>query len=110
MASAEQAGIALILLSRSYLEKYKEGGKTQDGNIWSEVNVLWKRVEDGSVRVKFLTPDGFDCVKKYGKFPLPGLAGHKQPKISITQIPSMSNAIRSMTATELAETINQILA
>ena len=107
---AEEAEIALILLSRSYLDKYMQGEKEQDGNIWSEVNVLLRRVREGSVGVKFLTPDGFDCVKEFGVFPLPELAGHNKPLVSETQIPSMSKAIRSMTATALAETVNQILA
>ena len=110
MAFAAQAQFALIFLSKSYLEKYKQGAKAQDGNIWSEINVLLKRVREGSVCVRFLTPDGFDNVKNYGEFPLAELVGHKQSSICETEIPSMSSAIRSMTATMLAEIINQILA
>jgi len=109
VAFAEEAQIALILLSRSYLEKYQQGEKAQDGNIWSEVNALLRRVRKGSVRVRFLTPDGFDYVKDFGVFPLHELAGHKGQLVSETRIPSMSKAIRSMTAVALADAVNQIL-
>jgi len=109
VAYAEKAKIALILLSRTYLDKYEQGKKTRDGNIWSEVNVLLRRVREGTVEVKFLTPDGFDCVKNFGAFPLPELSGHKEHLVSETEIPSMSHALRSMTATTLADTVNQVL-
>lgn len=109
IAYAEQANIALILLSKSYLEKYWQGENEKDGNIWSEVNVLLRRVREGSVHVKFLTPDGFDCVKDYGSFPLPELTGHERHLVSETKIPSMSNSIRSMTAPALANAVSQIL-
>jgi len=109
IAYAEQATIALILLSRTYLDKYEQGEKAKDGNIWSEVNVLLQRVRKRAMTVKFLTPDGFDCVKSFGSFPLHELAGHETQLVSETAIPSMSNAIRSMTAAALSHTMNELL-
>lgn len=109
IAYAEKAEIALILLSKTYLEKFRQGKQAQDGNIWNEVTVLQRRVTKSDVTVKFLTPDGFDCVKDFGAFPLPELAGHARDSFTATQIPSMSNALRSMTAEQLASVVNQIL-
>lgn len=108
-AYAGEASIALILLSKTYLEKFRQGAKTKDGNIWREVTVLQGRVAKGDVVVKFLTPDGFECVRDYGDFPLPELAGHSRDSFKPTQIPSMSNALRSMAAHDLANVVNQIL-
>lgn len=109
IAYANQAEIALILLSKTYLEKFQQGAQDKDGNVWHEVTVLQKRVTKGDVIVKFLTPDGFECVKDFGAFPLPELAGHSRDSFKPTQIPSMSTALRSMTAQELASVVNQIL-
>ena len=109
IAYAEKAKIALILLSKTYLEKFQQGAQNQHGNIWNEVTVLQRRVTKGDVVVKFLTPDGFECVKDFGAFPLPELAGHSRDSFKPTQIPSMSTALRSMTAQDLANVVNQIL-
>lgn len=109
VAYAERAEIALILLSKTYLAKFQQGAQDQDGNIWNEVTVLQQRFVKGQVIVKFLTPDGFECVKDFGTFPLPELVGLSRDSFKLTQFPSMSNALRSMTAQELASVVNQIL-
>jgi HD superfamily phosphohydrolase len=109
IAYAKKAEIALILLSKTYLEKFQQGEQDQDGNIWHEVTVLKQRVSKGDVIVKFLTPDGFECIKDFGAFPLPELAGHSPDSFKPTQIPSMSTALRGMTAQDLANVVNQIL-
>jgi HD superfamily phosphohydrolase len=108
-AFAEQAEMALILLSRRYLERFAEGARLNDGNIWSEINVLKRRAEEGLVKIRFLTPDGFDYVKDFGVFPLPELTSHSGNSFALTNIPSMSKAIESMTSQELTDAVNQVL-
>ena len=62
--------MALVLLSKTYLAKYQHGVVTEDGNIWSEVNVLKRVQRMARSEVRFLTPDGYDSVKEFGDFPL----------------------------------------
>jgi hypothetical protein len=109
---ARQAEMALILLSRAYVEKYREGERRRDGNIWAEVNVLCERARRGEILVRFLTPDGFDMVQdQLATFPLADLLGKKKgAKLKKTEIPALSNSIRQMAADALAEKVSHVLA
>jgi hypothetical protein len=108
---ARQAEMALILLSESFLEKYRDGAAREDGNIWTEVNVLRDRAIAGESQVRFLTPDGFEAIKdKLASFPLAELLGKSGATLTTTKIPSLSNPIRRMTAEGLAEKVSQVLA
>jgi hypothetical protein len=107
---ARNAGAALILLSRTYLDRYDQGTRDREGNIWEEVKVLVSRRQTQGLPIRFLSVDAYDDVRRhFASFPVAELTGQNPRRLTPTRLPTLGKALRSATAAEIGTMVHMIL-